>query len=230
MLTSYIRRVFENPQVVAIEKAIVEEYHRNLLPGETLQQLLRERWLLLREFNRYDSETAKLLIGLNQALTKALSTLYEKTLILYHEYMTRDDYCGEFEITAKCKLGYQYPKGHPVQSERAETIWEILTQGYVPLYDDDGCSRRIMMRKNLSPPSLVELLYLSEELNNWNIESLDREWSQDMNLIHPFHNLYTHMPFSLFDLIYVRDFNLETNLTLDSDLTCETSCSSEPIG
>ena len=144
--------------------------------------------------------------------------------------MTRDDYWGEFEITAKCKLGYQYPKGHPVQSERAETIWEILTQGYVPLYDDYGCSRRFMMRKNLAPPSLVELLYLSEELNNWNIESLDREWSQDMNLIHPFHNLYTHMPFSLFDLIYVRDFNLEINLTLDSDLTCETSCSSEPIG
>ena len=122
MLTSYIRSVFENPQVVAIEKAIVEEYHRNLLPGETLQQLLRERWLLLREFNRYDSETAKLLIGFNQALTKALSTLYEKTIILYHEYMARDDYWGEFEITAKCKLGYQYPKGHPVQSFPGKTF------------------------------------------------------------------------------------------------------------
>lgn len=224
MLTSYIRSVFENPQVVAIEKAIVKEYHRNLLPGETLQQLLRERWLILRDFNRFDSETAKLLIGFNQALTRALTALHEKIITLYHEYLARDDYWGEFEITAKCKLGYQYPKGHPVQSERAETIWEILTQGYVPLYDD-GCSHPIRARKDLKPPTLDELLYLSKELKNWNIESLDREWSQDMNLIHPFHYLYTHMPFSLFDLIYVRDFNLEINLTFDGDLSCEALCS-----
>lgn len=224
MLTSYIKSVFESPQVVAIENAIVEEYHRNLLPGETLQQLLRERWLMLRDFNRYDSETAKLLIGFNQALTKALTALHVKTNALYHEYMARDDYWGEFEITAKCKLGYQYPKGHPVQSERAETIWEILTQGYVPLYDD-GCSHPIRARKDLKSPMLDELLYLSEELKNWNIESLDREWSQDMNLIWPFHNLYNHMPFSLYDLIYVRDFNLEINLTFDGDLSCEALCS-----
>ena len=94
MLTSYIRSVFENPQVVAIEKAIVEEYHRNLLPEETLQQLLRERWLMLRDFNRYDSETAKLLIGFNQALTKALTALHEKIITLYNEYLARDDYWG----------------------------------------------------------------------------------------------------------------------------------------
>jgi hypothetical protein len=46
------------------------------------------------------------------------------------------------------------------------------------------------------------------ENDNWN-EGLDREWSKDMHLIQPFHNLYDHCYFSLYDLIYVREFNLE---------------------
>lgn len=49
------------------------------------------------------------------------------------------------------------------------------------------------------------------ENDNWN-EGLDREWSKDMHLIQPFHNLYDHCYFSLYDLIYVREFNLEVHV------------------
>ena len=38
-----------------------------------------------------------------------------------------------------------------------------------------------------------------------------------MHLIFPFHNLYSHMEFSIFDLLWVRDFNIEVNAEVDSN-------------
>ena len=55
---------------------------------------------------------------------------------------------------------------------------------------------------------------MEDSNDNWN-EGLDREWSKDLHLIHPFHNLYDLCYFSLFDLIYVREFNLEVHIEFD---------------
>ena len=44
------------------------------------------------------------------------------------------------------------------------------------------------------------MLYLSEKTDNWN-EGLNPELTSDMHLIYPFHNLYEHTCFSIFDLI-----------------------------
>lgn len=52
------------------------------------------------------------------------------------------------------------------------------------------------------------------ENDNWN-EGLDREWSKDLQLIQPVHNLYDHCYFSLYDLIYVREFNLEVHVEFE---------------
>ena len=43
------------------------------------------------------------------------------------------------------------------------------------------------------------MLYLSEKTDNWN-EGLNPELTSDMHLIYPFHNLYEHACFSIFDL------------------------------
>lgn len=37
----------------------------------------------------------------------------------------------------------------------------------------------------------------------------DREMTKDMHLTRVFHNIYEHMEFSIFDLLWVRDFNIE---------------------
>ena len=39
-----------------------------------------------------------------------------------------------------------------------------------------------------------ELLYLNEELDNWN-EGLDSEMTKDMHLTYAFHNLFSHLIF-----------------------------------
>lgn len=56
--------------------------------------------------------------------------------------------------------------------------------------------------------------YLGDSLDNWN-EMLGKEITKDMRLIHPFHTLFTDMDFSIFDLLWVRDFNIE--ITAESD-------------
>lgn len=59
-------------------------------------------------------------------------------------------------------------------------------------------------------PTEHQVLYLDDNLDNWN-EGLDRKLTEDMHLIFPFHNLYSHMEFSIFNLLWVRDFNIEVN-------------------
>ena len=52
------------------------------------------------------------------------------------------------------------------------------------------------------------LFRLSEnvkETENWN-EGLDKEKTKDMKLCYAFHNINTHTAFSIFDLLWVRDF------------------------
>ena len=58
------------------------------------------------------------------------------------------------------------------------------------------------------------MLYLSEKTDNWN-EGLNPELTSDMHLIYPFHNLYEHTCFSIFDLLWVRDFNVKISVEYD---------------
>lgn len=58
------------------------------------------------------------------------------------------------------------------------------------------------------------MLYLSENTDNWN-EGLDRKLTGDMHLIYPVHHLIDHTDFSIFDLLWVRDFNME--IIVESD-------------
>ena len=103
-------------------------------------------------------------------------------------------------------------------------IWEILTaSGLNPLYDDDGCGGLLLGNKDgLNYKSLngyLNIGYYESEEDNWN-EGLDREWSKQMHLVYAFHNLYEHLNFSLYDLIYVRDFDIDINLSFEGRICC----------
>ena len=52
------------------------------------------------------------------------------------------------------------------------------------------------------------MLYLQDSLDNWN-ELLDKDMTKDMQLIHPFKALFVDMNFSIYDLLWVREFNIE---------------------
>ncbi len=75
----------------------------------------------------------------------------------------------------------------------------------MPLYYNGACSFSIS--NNEKPESVNQMLYLNDSLGNWN-EMLDKEMTKDMHLIYPFHALFTDMDFSIYDLLWVRDFNI----------------------
>jgi hypothetical protein len=97
-------------------------------------------------------------------------------------------------------------------------MWAILNGSidkYIPLYED-GVDLISVSSWDSEIPTEHQVLYLDDKLDNWN-ENLDRKLTEDMHLTFPFHNLYSHMEFSIFDLLWVRDFNIEVNAEVDSN-------------
>ena len=97
-------------------------------------------------------------------------------------------------------------------------MWAILNGSidkYIPLYED-GVDLISVSSWDSEIPTEHQVLYLDDKLDNWN-EDLDGNLTEDMHLIYPFHNLYSHMEFSIFDLLWVRDFNIEVNAEVDSN-------------
>ena len=91
----------------------------------------------------------------------------------------------------------------------ANEFEEILVLLKALDYEDNAIFLHIDKKAEIifSSPT-VYIFYLRHEWDNHN-EGLDREMTKDMHLIYEFHNLFSHMEFSIFDLLWVRDFNIE---------------------
>ena len=121
---------------------------------------------------------------------------------------------GRIEVVGKCFMGYKYSEIHPVQSMRAKKMWAVLNgslDDYIFLYHEDGVNRFEISSDDPKIESENEFLYLLTYPENWN-EGLDRELTSDLYLTFAFHDLFSHMDFSIFDLLWVRDFNIELHV------------------
>ena len=121
---------------------------------------------------------------------------------------------GRIEVVGKCFMGYEYSNIHPVQSMRAKKMWAVLNgslDDYIFLYHEDGVNRFEIGSDDPKIESENEFLYLLTYPENWN-EGLDRELTSDLYLTFAFHDLFSHMDFSIFDLLWVRDFNIELHV------------------
>ena len=117
----------------------------------------------------------------------------------------------EMDYKGAVFLNWNYPGNHPVQTMRAKAIWAILTdtegENIQHMYGENG-AHSIMVRGEEEAPTEHYCLFLDGKPDNWN-ERLDREMTKDMHLCYAFHNLYDHNLFSIFDLLWVRDFYIE---------------------
>ncbi|MEE3417074.1 MAG: hypothetical protein VZR53_17145, partial [Prevotella sp.] len=172
---------------------------------------------LLNSMFVLDETNKQLLAEFNEALRIQVLETRKRVVTLFNS-VSESGLSGDFEVTGKCFLGYEYSKIHPVQTIRAKKMWAILNgsiDNYIPLYGD-GVELIHVSSWDSEIPSENQVLYLDDKLDNWN-EGLDGKLTEDMHLIHPFHNLYSHMDFSIFDLLWVRDFNIEVNAEVDSN-------------
>ena len=221
-----IQEIYNTPAVKEIEIEILtlqNAYERKVYSGPegfTIEHLLDIRKHILDSMFVMDEHYKQLLSEFNDALKKQLIEMRKRTISLY-EAVTEKGPEGEVEVIGKCFLGYGYSKIHPIQTMRAKKMWAILNGSldcYIPLYRDGIVDFRISNWGNDTTPTIAsenEMLYLDKKWDNWN-EGLDSEMTKDMHLVYPFHNLFCHMNFSIFDLLWVRDFNLEICAEVDS--------------
>ena len=188
-----IQGIFNSTVIKDIEIEIlstqheIEKRHFNYDAGEeVIKCLLGTRKSLLNKMFVMDEDSKQLLSDFNEALKAQMIEMRKRALSIYASNVN-SGLLPCFSLRGKCFLGFDYSKIHPVQTMRAKKMWAVLNN---------------------------QLLYLDEKIDNWN-EELDQEMTRDMHLIHPFHNLYSHLDFSIFDLLWVRDFNIEISLESD---------------
>ena len=219
-----VQEIFDTPAVREIELQIIlllRKSEKNWRSGDAdgiaLTHLLKVRKNLLDSMFVMNDEYKALLTDFNDALTKQLLVMRQRTIQMRDAILQTNIDGDSMEAIGKCFFGYAYPKNHPVQTYRAKAMWCVLNgtwDNYIPLYSD-GVDGGFRLYGNEEPPSEIKFLYYEEGLNNWN-EGLDREMTKDMHLTRVFHNLYDHMEFSIFDLLWVRDFNIEVSVEIDS--------------
>ena len=209
-----VQEIFNSTIIKNIEIEIlstqheVEKRHFEYEAGEeVIKCLLGTRKHLLNKMFVMDEDSKKLLSNFNEALKAQLLEMRKRALSIYASNVN-SGLLPSFSLRGKCFLGYEYSKIHPVQTMRAKKMWAVLNgslDDYMPLYIDGVDIFELDYSEG------IEYVFPSEEIDNWNDE-LDQEMTKDMHLIHPFHNLYSHMDFSIFDLLWVRDFNIELSL------------------
>lgn len=222
METSKVQEIFNSTAIKEIENEIllmqheVEKRHFEYEAGEeVIKCLLGTRKSLLNKMFVMDEESKQLLSDFNEALKAQMIEMRKRAISLYKSNVN-SGLLSSFTLKGKCFMGYEYSKIHPVQTMRAKKMWAVLNGSladYMPLYMDGVDIFELDYSEGIEYvfPSEHQVLYLDEEIDNWNDE-LDQEMTKDMHLIHPFHNLYSHMDFSIFDLLWVRDFNIELSL------------------
>ncbi len=219
-----IQEIYNSQPVRKVEYMILDcqrQSEKGMWGMETgrvaIQSLLSIRKTILNEMFVMDDYYLHLLSGFNEAMKQQMIEMRQRTIALY-ESVAKAGLPGAIEVEGKCFFGYDYPPLHPIQDERAKRMWDILNgtiDDFIPMYSNGFGQFHIDTYHSSTPiiESEQQMLYLSEETGNWN-EGLDSEPTKVMHLIYPFHDLFEHMEFAIFDLLWVRDFNIELNVEI----------------
>lgn len=199
-----------------IEQEIVAEYDQFPVDYPEHRYLLKLRKdLLNQQALALQSELLPDIIAFNDALRNALHSMYK------HTHQVWNDLAGlhyeNFEVTARCYLGSDYPTLHPLQNNSRQDLWDALRDsGYNPLYED-GVSLSTLTLPNDLHKSFDDFIGMTCPPPNWN-EGLDQDLTKELHLISPFHHLFDHTNFALTDFIFVRDFRTEINVEIDNEI------------
>ena len=218
-----VQEIFNSTAVRSIEEQIISLYQEternhwyNDENKKAIRCFLELRKQILDSMFVLDEKNKKLLAEFNEAMKQQLIEMRKRAIDLYNK-VYKPDMNGRIEVVGKCFMGYEYSNIHPVQSMRAKKMWAVLNgslDDYIFLYCEDGVNSFDINSHDPKIESENEFLYLNEHLDNWN-EGFDREMTKDMHLTYAFHNLFSHLDFSIYDLLWVRDFNIEIHVEYD---------------
>ncbi len=218
-----IQEIFNTTAVRSVEEQILSLYHEternhwyNDENKKAIKSFLEVRKQILDSMFVMDEHSKQLLAEFNEAMKQQMAEMRKRAIDIYNN-VYRPDIIGHIDVIGKCFMGYEYSKIHPVQTMRAKKMWAVLNgslDDYIFLYHEDGVDSFNISSEDHKIPSENEFLYLNEVPDNWN-GGLDRELTSDMHLTYAFHNLFSHLDFSIYDLLWVRDFNIEIHVVYD---------------
>ncbi|MCD8207468.1 MAG: hypothetical protein LUD72_05995 [Bacteroidales bacterium] len=241
-----MKEIFENERLIKLEDELVRIFSNRLGEWDDFREkdrkrveyLVDKRKYLLDKMFKMDENYKRLLSEFNEALKTHLVEMRLKAMDAFKALRGVYPFPIDMDLEVHCYLGPKYSEIHPVQTERAKQVWSILAEGigtegkahHVPYYKSWGAQeyycRTYEGRDVEQWEDEDEFLYLRLRNDptvdqfdyNWN-EGLDREMTKDMKLIYPFHNLYDHCYFALFDLLWVREFysQLKVEITTAKD-------------
>lgn len=201
-----ISRAF-NGDVSKLEDLIVRLYDDFDYDTPSLCHLLKLRkHMINREALKHQEKLLPDIIAFNDALTQALHEMLDKAHYAWEKLSLLNDTAQRpvSELSIKLSFG-DYPKLHPVQDDKRDTLWAALHDPDLnPLYDFGISLTRVIFPGDLSM-SFDSLIGMDCPPPNWN-EGLDPELTKDLHLTSAFHNVFEHMNFAITDIIYVRDF------------------------
>lgn len=216
-----VQEVFQLPQIKAVEKEIIDiesgggNIYNDIEKVATIKELLRVRKTLLDQQFVMTAEYAKLLGEFNEALRLQLIDL-EKQMVKAYDAVKATGIEGDIQSCGQCWLGYRYSRIHPVQTIRAKKMWEILNGSideYVDFYEDGVDGFNQVYRGTESEEELFDGL----EPDGFNLNHhLEGPFTDNMHIILPTHLLYDDKSFSIFDILWVRDFSTVVNVEVDN--------------
>ncbi len=201
-----ISRAFHG-DIAKLEDTIVRLY------DDFDEDTLRLRHLLELRKRMINSEALKRqekllpdIIAFNDALTQALHEMLDKAHYAWEKLSLLNTTAQRHVTKLSIKLFFgDYPKLHPVQDNKRETLWAALHDSELnPLYDSGISLGTLRFPEDLAM-SFDSLIGMDCPPPNWN-EGLDQELTKDLHLTSAFHNVFDHMNFAITDFIYVRDF------------------------
>ncbi len=152
------------------------------------------------------------IIAFNDALREALHEMYDRAHRIWDNIKEQKDWGDDFELTARCFLGNDYPKRHPVQGDDRQGLWAaICDSGWNRIYED-GVKFPLRFPQDLNE-KFDTFIGMDCPPPNWN-EGLDQELTKDLHLISAFNHLFEHTKFAITDFIYVREFETEIKVEI----------------
>ena len=209
-----------NEKIEFIENEILWMYREH--PDHLIDDefLLPKRKELINEIVlAHQEELLPDIIAFNDALTDAMREMYDRVHQIWDSVKEKSGWGDTIELTAKCFLGREYPKQHPVQGEERQELWDALCDSdWNPIYDSG-------VKHTLDIPRYENMAFESFigmdcPPPNWN-EGLDQGLTKDLHLTSAFHNLFDHMEFAITDFIYVRKFETEINIEIRKAISQE---------
>ena len=126
--------------VKMIEREIIQGYNNTRCYDTDNGALLSLRKNIInKEMLAHQKALLPDIIAFNDALREALREMYDRAHRIWDKMIQNIDETDgeEMELTAKCYLGYSYPKLHPIQSEDRQDLWNALCdEDLNPLYAD----------------------------------------------------------------------------------------------